>query len=100
MKHENFEFIEGVPSFDIALLFLDKPFELNNYVATIPLPKSGQETTGKVLVSGWGDSNPRYGGRPSDRLMKVEVPVVEHAACKKSYTLIVDEFFEHFFCAG
>lgn len=51
-------------------------------------------------MSGWGDDNPRYAGRPSDKLMKVEVPIVETASCKRSYAFIVDEFYDHFMCAG
>lgn len=47
VKHENFEFIEGVPSYDIALLFIEQPFQENGFVGGIPLPKDGQETKGK-----------------------------------------------------
>lgn len=46
VKHENFEFIEGVPSYDIALLFIEKPFQENGFVGTIGLPREGQETRG------------------------------------------------------
>ncbi|ODM99653.1 Trypsin-1 [Orchesella cincta] len=39
---------------DIALLSIQKPFQINRYVSPISLPKHGQKTGTTGVVSGWG----------------------------------------------
>ncbi|ODM99384.1 Trypsin-1 [Orchesella cincta] len=83
---------------DIALLFIDEPYELNENISPIPLPEAGQETGGNLLVSGWGRLS--YQGSSPDNLQKVEIPVVDSAACQEAYDELGDEIFESFLCAG
>lgn len=67
---------------DIAVLHLDSPFDLNDNVKAIELPSKEQQTTGSIVVSGWGNTQ---GGNDPDVLQKVELPVVSDADCQKAY---------------
>lgn len=89
---------QNVPTrhnFDIAVLKLSKPLSFDAKVRAIPLGTSysaGQ----KALATGWGRLS--EGGPPSDYLMKVELPIINHAECMKIYHaegLSVDQL-----CAG
>ncbi|ODM89794.1 Trypsin-1 [Orchesella cincta] len=71
---------------DIALLVLDEPFEVNEFVSPIPLPTQGQKTKGEVMVSGWGYTSPmRRFGSTSKVLKKVTISVIDNLACKAFY---------------
>lgn len=48
VNHENFN--QYTYENDISLLFLDKPFELNENVQPISLPEAGVDTTGKLSL--------------------------------------------------
>ncbi|CAL8136676.1 unnamed protein product [Orchesella dallaii] len=69
---------------DIALLAINKPFEVNKYVAPISLPRQGQTTTGDVIVSGWGYTT-AFGMVGARFLQQVRVSVINHRVCKKLY---------------
>lgn len=45
VNHEDYD--PDTISYDIGLLFLEKPFIINDSVAPIPLPEQGQETKGE-----------------------------------------------------
>ncbi|CAL8143064.1 unnamed protein product [Orchesella dallaii] len=96
VNHADFE--EMTYENDIALLFIDEPFEINDNVSPIPLPQAGQQTTGELLVSGWGRLS--YQGSSPDVLQMVELPVVDESACQEAYAELGDEIFESFLCAG
>lgn len=79
-KHEEYNLGKGTG--DIALLAIDKPFEITEHVATISLPTRFQNTTGIGVASGWGyDAS----GTPPDHLQKVEVPIVSDEICQEAY---------------
>ncbi|OCT67735.1 coagulation factor IX [Xenopus laevis] len=85
---------------DIALLELETPLELNDYVR--PVCIGNMDFTDKLLkrnafsmVSGWGDL--RYNGRSAIILQKLAVPFVNRAACKRSSRFSV---YANMFCAG
>ncbi|XP_053555218.1 coagulation factor IX isoform X2 [Bombina bombina] len=85
---------------DIALLELEKPFTLNNYVT--PICIGDRDFTEKLLrtkafsmVTGWGDV--RYQGRPAITLQKLMVPFIDRATCKRSSRFSV---YVNMFCAG
>lgn len=96
--HEKFTYNVSLLSYDIALLFFDPPFVVNDYVKPIGLPFQGQETMGSVVVSGWGVYN--EDGYISDNLTKLEIPIVDWMTCRQSYSGLISEFQKHFLCAG
>ncbi len=70
---------------DIAVLLIDSPFKLNDNVQPIALPlEQGQETTGNIVVSGWG-YNSQWSDRFPDILQFVQLPVVDDATCQQIY---------------
>lgn len=80
--HEDFNWITYEN--DIALLVIDRPYVINENVVPIALPEKGKNTTGDVLVSGWGDLKLAVAERP-DVLQKVQLPLIDDVACQKSY---------------
>ncbi|ODM99657.1 Trypsin-1 [Orchesella cincta] len=83
---------------DIALLAIDEPFEVNEFVSPIPLPKQGQDTTGEVVVSGWGYITPI--GIASRYLKKVTISVIDNLACKAFYAIRLLYVTNSMLCAG
>jgi len=92
--HEDYDYWTNLN--DIALLLIDRPFELNQYVQPIPLPTRMQDTPGDVVVSGWGDLS--NGGQSPDILQKVQIPVVSDAVCQRAYDEEI--IAPHMLCAG
>ncbi|XP_053329469.1 coagulation factor IX [Spea bombifrons] len=85
---------------DIALLELEKPLELNDYVRPICIgnkdfTESLMKSQQFSIVTGWGDV--RYRGRPAIILQKLAVPYINRAACKSSSRSTVSI---NMFCAG
>ncbi|XP_078594199.1 serine proteinase stubble-like [Branchiostoma floridae x Branchiostoma japonicum] len=69
---------------DIALLKLDSPVSLNDYVQPICLPKRDFNPEGKVVtVAGWGHTS--EGGVQPPVLLQAEVLVLTAADCSASY---------------
>jgi len=68
---------------DIAILLIDQPFQFNDNVQAVTLPRQMQDTTGDIVVSGWGRLS--SGGRLPDILQKVQIPVVDDAKCQRQY---------------
>ncbi|XP_049877534.1 phenoloxidase-activating factor 1-like isoform X2 [Pectinophora gossypiella] len=86
---------------DIAIIELDTPVELNNYVSPICLPKEDQLGDLKVgelvTVAGWGKMNMSTDQR-ADVLQYVQLPVVQPVVCDsigRGFTVSESEI-----CAG
>ncbi|KAF2904857.1 hypothetical protein ILUMI_01328 [Ignelater luminosus] len=73
--------------YDVSVLHLDVPFELNDRVRTIPiLPKNVVIPLGTIAtVSGFGTL--RFRGPSSKFLLAVKVPKVSQEACERAYPL-------------
>ncbi|ODN04657.1 Trypsin-1 [Orchesella cincta] len=65
---------------DIAVLLIETPFDVNANVAPIALPTQEQQTTGNIVVSGWGTTS--SGGSLPDNLKYVEIPVIDDTTCQ------------------
>ena len=83
IQHEDYN--SFTISNDIALLKLQFPLAMDNYVQPIVLPAQEQDTTGDCVVSGWGTT--AEGGSSPSYLMKVTVPVVSDAKCRDAYDI-------------
>ena len=81
----DYEFGTGYVIYDFSILFLKRAVKLGQRVipANLPPPKFGGDyLVGKLLtVSGWGHWE--SGGRMSDVLYSVKVPVIKQDQCKK-----------------
>jgi len=83
---------------DIALLTLSSsdPLVFNDFVKAIPLPAKEQQTTGDIIVSGWGAI--RQGGAAADILQYVQIPTIDDVACQKLYP--DERVLSSMLCAG
>ncbi|XP_018024259.2 trypsin-1-like [Hyalella azteca] len=68
---------------DIALLKIDRPFDLNEYVSGVTLPGKGQIFSGNSFVSGWGTLS--SGGSGPLVLQYVSVPMFSDETCRSAY---------------
>ena len=77
-------------------LQVSRPFVITDKVKPIKLNKDRIHPGRLVLVSGWG--NTKEGGRNSQMLQKVVVPVVQQRICNRLYKPEV--ITSNMFCAG
>ncbi|CAK9825264.1 TRYP7 [Anthophora retusa] len=75
---------------DIALIKVDRPFDLNSQVSTVPLPRLNETIpAGSVaIVSGWGRL--QSGGATSDQLKKARIYITDQNVCKRANGNIVN----------
>ncbi|XP_058454460.1 trypsin-3-like [Malaya genurostris] len=73
----------GVCPFDIGLIQVDKPFEMNENVSTIALPKQYQQFSGNCTASGWGSTSTTERPMYPDKLRKAVLPIVDFKTCYK-----------------
>lgn len=79
------DFFRTVGPYDIALLKLKSPFELNDRVVPAALPEQDEEVTGMVKVSGWGDTSGDRNKPKMPAILQTEtVPVVPKDECNKA----------------
>ena len=71
---------------DIALLKLETPLKMNDYVQPVELPSLHQPTPGgtKCVVSGWGSLS--EDGRDPSKLHRVDVPTITDEECRDKYS--------------
>lgn len=77
--HENYE--GGVGPNDIAVIQVDKPFELNDKVKPVQLPKQMEQFEGDVMLSGWGSMSTTVVPDYPDKLRKAILPLVDFDSC-------------------
>lgn len=69
---------------DIALIVVNKPFELTEAVNTVCLPPQSVETDQNIMCtsSGWGKNGSGRSGKYQATLRKVDLPIVERGKCE------------------
>ncbi|GAB0098980.1 trypsin [Sergentomyia squamirostris] len=71
---------------DIALIKVDKPFKLNEYVKVLNLPTAPKYPTGQATISGWGSiSNTNTPNYP-DTLRWADLPVLDEKKCHTGFS--------------
>ncbi|KAH8353032.1 hypothetical protein KR084_008407 [Drosophila pseudotakahashii] len=80
ISHEAFVYRSGANN--LALLFLDSPFELKSHIQTICLPIPGETFEGRrCTVAGWGKKS--FSDSELEAIQqKVEVPIVDGLKCQ------------------
>ncbi|XP_055857476.1 phenoloxidase-activating factor 2-like [Episyrphus balteatus] len=103
IKHENFDdgnFLEN----NIALLFIDIPFDEAPHIKTVCLPSVNTNfDRSRCIASGWGRTKFKSNKYPKI-MKKIELPIVPNAICQKDLrqTYLGQSFKLHssFICAG
>ena len=81
---------------DLCVIKLNEPLIFSEKVKPICLSEIIPDVSSPAFVAGWGLTS--EGGRQSEDLMEVSVPVVDHMQCKAAYpTKLVDQSM---ICAG
>ncbi|XP_043481596.1 trypsin-1-like [Leptopilina heterotoma] len=86
IQHEKFKTNKyGIPENDVALIQLKTPLELGTTRKPIPLFDQGEEAVEGSLatITGWGTV--KQGGKVSEILRTVDIPVVSKGVCSESY---------------
>lgn len=94
----------AVPIFDVAILYLEKPFDLLNNVNPICLPPSSKIPNEKnCFVTGWGKNNFENSTYQAI-LKKISLPIVRRFDCQKKLRRTrLGQYFNldlSFVCAG
>ncbi|EDW13537.1 phenoloxidase-activating factor 2 isoform X2 [Drosophila mojavensis] len=101
--HEQFN--KGSLYNDVALLFLENPFNLQMNIQPICLPNIGEEfELDRCYATGWGKNKFGKEGEYQVILKKIDLPVVSNAKCQANLreTRLGRHFILHdsFMCAG
>ncbi|CAL8128865.1 unnamed protein product [Orchesella dallaii] len=80
--HEGYD-VENQPHNDIAIMFLDRPFTLNDYVMPADLPGALWAYPNFIQISGWGSTTKLEPTFYPDDLMIVTVPTISTVECKR-----------------
>lgn len=72
------------------------PFNLDANVQPIALPESRQQTTGQIVLSGWGKTS--SDGSIPRNLQYVQIPVVDDNTCQRAYDEEI--ILESMLCTG
>lgn len=82
IKHELY--IGGPSPYDIALIYVEKPFIWNFAVQPISLPKKNTIPKGSCIVYGWGNMSSTEIPYYPHTLQQVQVPIIPLLKCEKA----------------
>jgi secreted trypsin-like serine protease len=83
---------------DIALIELQTPVTLNNWVQPINLASADQPAGTNAVITGWGNTSPGSGA--SSILMEAELPIVGNGTCDADPRLPNTPVVDSMLCAG
>merc|ERR1712179_203697 len=90
----------GYPN-DIALLELDSPLTLNDFVKTVPMPSSKDqnfEGNSDCWITGWGKLSGSHSSG-SDILYEARMPTISNSECRSRWTGITGAtIYDHHIC--
>ncbi|XP_076634681.1 trypsin [Colletes latitarsis] len=76
------EYDGRVAPYDIALMMLEEPFDLNPFVSTVSLPYPDSIPTGDVMLTGWGSIGRTRTIEAPEVLQAATLPVIDYDLCK------------------
>ncbi|XP_063695811.1 trypsin-like [Culicoides brevitarsis] len=83
ITHENYGGSVGPD--DIAVVRIDEPLKMNDYVQPINLPQPNTYPQGRAILSGWGSIS-RIPGVYPNILQKANMPIHSQSTCKRLWT--------------
>nr|XP_034178430.1 venom peptide isomerase heavy chain-like [Osmia lignaria] len=78
------EYDGTVAPYDIALMQVEKPFDLNPFVSTVSLPYPGSIPTGDVMLTGWGSIGRTRAPEKPENLQAALLPIIDYDLCKST----------------
>lgn len=70
--------------YDIALMKVDKPFELNEFISTVTLPSNEEIPEGEVILTGWGSISRTKMPKHPVELQVAELTILDYSLCKQA----------------
>ncbi|XP_012229372.2 glandular kallikrein-3, submandibular-like [Linepithema humile] len=80
----SFAIFSGVGPYDVGLLKLSTPLELNSEVQPIELPEAESEPTGDAILIGWGSTSRSGIPNMPDKLQIVDLHYVDRKTCHEA----------------
>ncbi|XP_076679463.1 trypsin isoform X1 [Andrena cerasifolii] len=74
----------SVAPYDIALMKLEEPFDLNPFVSTVSLPYPDSIPTGDVMLTGWGSTGRTRAQENPENLQAATLPIIDYDLCKST----------------
>ncbi|XP_023290017.1 serine protease 33-like [Orussus abietinus] len=74
----------GVAPYDIALMKLEHPFELNPFVSTVSLPYPEAPPKGEAMLTGWGSTGRTRAVELPEILQGAILPIIDYNLCKET----------------
>lgn len=84
MNFRGILYFREVAPYDIALMKLEKPFELNPFVATINLPHPGSVPEGPATLTGWGSIGRSRAPNNPVILQSAILPILDYDICHRA----------------
>lgn len=81
-KNWNIEF-RRVGPYDIALMQVERPFELNLFVSTVSLPYPDTIPVGDAMLTGWGSIGRSQAHESPENLQAAILPIINYQLCNK-----------------
>lgn len=74
----------SVGPYDIALMKLEEPFELNEYISTASLPYPDENHHGEAILTGWGSISRSRKPETPEVLQAATLPLIDYEECKQA----------------
>ncbi|XP_076388903.1 trypsin-like [Megachile rotundata] len=71
-----------VAPYDIALMQVETPFDLNTFVSTVALPYPESIPTGDAMLTGWGSIGRTRAPEKPENLQAAILPIIDYDLCK------------------
>lgn len=82
--HDNFD--NEILYHDVAVITVTEPFELNEWVQTLPISEEGFNHAGECVNTGWGNTNPAdYPITIPDALQKITLEIFPRSNCTAAF---------------
>lgn len=75
-----------VGPYDIALMQVERPFELNLFVSTVSLPYPDTIPVGDAMLTGWGSIGRSHAHESPENLQAAILPIINYQLCNKMIT--------------
>ncbi|XP_016909570.1 venom peptide isomerase heavy chain-like [Apis cerana] len=72
-----------VGPYDIALMQVERPFELNLFVSTVSLPYPDTIPVGDAMLTGWGSIGRSQAHESPENLQAAILPIINYQLCNK-----------------
>ncbi|OAD61120.1 Lectizyme [Eufriesea mexicana] len=74
----------SIGPYDIALMQVERPFQLNPFVSTVSLPYPNSVPTGEAMLTGWGSIGRTLAHETPEYLQAAILPIIDYDLCEKA----------------